>query len=238
MSKWPFKILVKYTTRGRVDRFFEGMETIYNLCSQPDYIRVLITCDEDDIEMNNESVKKRIAAYKNAHVIYGTSTGKINAINRDFDLMPEEWKDWDIIANFSDDMRWVIFGWDDLIRVDYNSVSTDFSHYMAYLDTDTKSALSTLYIAGRKFFDMFGFVYDPMFISLFCDNLVEDVAKHIGKYHYTGYEIYKHLCPSYGHIPEDTMFRTQQDIGWSVDSVTYFNVKEKGIDKYLEKFNL
>jgi hypothetical protein len=235
-GKWPFLILVKYATRGRPDRFFEGMNTIYDLCSQPDYIRVLITADEDDLTMNNDAVKKRIGEYKNAHVIYGHSTGKINAINRDFDKLPEGWDKWDIIANFSDDQRWTIFGWDDLIRVDFNAISPDFSHFIAYLDPDTHGALSTLYIAGRKFFDVFGWVYDPIFIALFCDNLVEDCAKLMGKYHYTGYSIYQHLCPSYGHIPEDQMFREQQTIGWTIDQVTYYDIKSKGIDNYIIKF--
>lgn len=238
MSKWPFVILIKYATRGRVDRFFDGMESIYNNCSHPDFIRVLITADLDDDTMNNDAVKEQISKYKNAHIIYGTSTGKINAINRDFDKLPEGWETWSIIANFSDDMRWNIFGWDDLIRVDFNSVSPDFSHYIAYLDTDTKSALSTLYIAGRKWFDLFGWVYDPLFISLFCDNLVEDCAKHLGKYHYTGYTIYQHLLPSYGHLPSDEMHDRQQEIGWRVDSVTYANIKEKGLPEYLKQFNL
>lgn len=239
MSKWPFKILVKYTTRGRVDRFFEGMETIYNLCSQPDYIRVIITADLDDEKMNNDDVKERISKYKNAHVIYGTSTGKINAINRDMDILPDDFKDWDIIANFSDDQRFTIFGWDDLIRTDFNSVFPEtLDGYMAYLDVDTKGSLSTLLIAGRKFIDLFGFIYDPVFISLFADNLVEDCAKHLGKYHYTGYTIYQHLLPCYGHLPEDEMWRIQQDIGWNTDIVTYYDIIAKGIPEYLKQFNL
>lgn len=233
---WPFKILVKYATRGRKDRFFDGMESIYSLCSQPDYIRVLVTADLDDPEMNNDEVRTRLAGYKNVHIIYGKSEGKIHATNRDLDLLPDEWKDWQIIANFSDDQRFTVFGWDDMIRVDFNFISPDFSHFMAYLDPDTNGALSTLFISGRKWFDLFGFIYDPIFFSLFCDNLVEDCAKHLGLYHYTGYSIYKHLCPSYGHLPEDSMFRQQQDIGWDIDQKLYYKTIQDGIDKYLSRF--
>lgn len=236
MSTCPFKILIKYASRGRPERFFEGMETIYNLCSQPDYIRVLITADEDDTSMNNDEVKLRISGYKNAHVIYGKSENKIHACNRDFDIMPDEWKDWDIIANFSDDMRWNIFGWDDMIRVDFNSVSPDFSHFMAYLDNDTHGALSTLYIAGRSFFDKFGFVYNPIYISLFADNEVEDIAKLINKYHYTWYSIYSHLNPAYHtQFAKDEMFLEQQKIGWEIDSKTYYERKARDFDLHLIK---
>lgn len=237
--KFPFVILVKYATRGRVDRFFEGMETIYNLASQTDYIRVLITADEDDLTMNNDDIKERISKYKNAHVIYGKSNNKIHAINRDFDIIPDSHKNWNILANFSDDMRFTAPMWDDYIRVHFNSVFPEtLDGYMAYLDPDTHGALSTMLIAGKPFIDRFGFIYDPQFVSLFCDNLVEDVARYLGKYHYTGFPIYKHLNPAYGHLPEDTMYRQQQDIGWDIDNKLYNKIISEGIDKYLKTFNL
>ena len=238
-DKSPYLILVKFATRGRPERFFDGMDSIYNLCSQPDFIRVLITADTDDLTMNNDTVKEKIATYKNAHVIYGDSENKIHATNRDLDKSPNEWGNWDIIANFSDDQRFTIFGWDEMIRVDFNSVSpNDLSHYMAYLDPDTKGALSTLFIAGRKYFNLFGWIYDPQFKSLFCDNLQEDCAKAIGKYHYTGYSIYQHFNPSYGYkdFQPDQMYLEQQRIGWDIDQKTYYKIKEQGIDNYIVKF--
>lgn len=238
--EYPFLILVKYTTRGRVDRFFEGMESIYNLCSLPDYIRVLITADEDDLTMNNDAVRERISKYPNAHIVYGISDNKIHAINRDFDKLPKGWEKWAIIANFSDDQRFTIYGWDDLIRIDFNQIFPEtLDGYMAYLDPDTKGALSTLYIAGRAWFDKFGWVYDPKFQSLFCDNLVEDCAKYLGKYHYTGYDIYRHLNPSYyNNVGSDKLYKEQQKIGWEIDSKTYYSIKEKGLKEYLKEFNL
>lgn len=227
------KILINYTTRGRPERFFDGLETIYTLCSDVDNIRVLVTCDYDDTSMFNPLVKNRIEGYKNIHLIYGKSEGKIHAINRDLDLLPEEWKDWDIVANFSDDMRWNVFAWDGAIRADFFVYSPDYSHYIAYLDVDTKGALSTLYIAGRKFFDTFGFIYDPQFKSLFADNLIEDCAKRMGKYKYIPYSIYSHLLPSYGHLPPDEMYLQQQAIGWDVDQKLYHQIQSDGIDNYL-----
>lgn len=232
----PYLILVKYTTRGRPERFFDGMDSIYSNCVRPEYLRVLITCDTDDLSMNNQSVVDKISEYKNAHVIFGTSTGKINAINRDLDIMPDDFKGYDILANFSDDQRFTSYGWDESVRGDFSQL--DLSYYVAYLDHDTQGALSTLLIAGKDWVNMFGWIYDPIFLSLFADNLVEDCAKYLGKYHYTGYSIYQHLLPSYGHLPEDKMFREQQDIGWTVDQATYNEIIKKGIPEYLKQFNL
>lgn len=241
MSQWPFQILVKYASRSRPDRFLAGLENIYQLCSQPDHIRVLVTADSDDPTMCNPEMEDKINSFKNCKVIYGVSENKIHACNRDLDNLPDGWGDWNILANFSDDQRWTIYGWDDLIRVDFNSVFPEtFDGYMAYRDPDTHGVLSTLFIAGKPWVERFGFIYDPQFKSLFCDNLAEDCAKKLGKYHYTGYDIYRHHNSAYGYkdFPEDEMFRQQQDIGWDVDQKLYYKIVGEGIENYLAKFNL
>lgn len=234
MSK-PAKILVNYTTRSRPDRFFDGMNSIYDLCADTDNMMVLISADFDDKSMFNPDVAYRIKEYKNAHIIWDKSESKIHAINRDLDRVSYKW---DIVVNFSDDQRFVIYGWDNLIRTDFANNSPDYSHYMAYLDTDTNGALSTLLIAGRKWYDLFGFIYDPQFKSLWCDVLLEECARHLNKFHYTGYTIYKHLLPSYGHLPPDEMYEAQQQIGWTVDMALYNEIKDAGIENYLKQFGL
>ena len=240
MSKWPFKVLVKYASRGRRQRFFDGLDNIFELAEFPDRILVLISVDEDDPEMANDEVREKLATYKNIHVCWGLSENKIHATNRDFDKIPEHFKDWDIVANFSDDQRFTAYGWDTMVRADFNSISPDLSHYMAYLDPDTKGVLSTLFISGRKFYDAFKFIYDPQFSSLFCDNLAENAAKQLNKYHYTGYEIYRHHNPSYGYpdFKPDQLYIDQQRIGWSSDMELYYKIMGDGIEKYLKQFNL
>ena len=64
-------ILIKYATRGRVSRFFDGMESIYNNCTDDRNIRVLVTADEDDLEMNCDEVRERLLGYRNVEIIYG-----------------------------------------------------------------------------------------------------------------------------------------------------------------------
>lgn len=235
MSKWPFKVLVKYASRGRKKRFFDGLDNIFELAEFPDRILVLISVDEDDTEMCNDEVKSKLSTYKNIHVCWGLSENKIHATNRDFDKIPEHFQDFSIVVNYSDDQRFTMYSWDTIIRTDFNSVSPDFSHYIAYLDPDTQGALSTLFICGRGWYDRFGWVYDPKFKSLFCDNLAEDAAKHLNKYHYTGYSIYQHHNPSYGYerFEPDEMYLEQQRIGWDIDQKLYYKIKEGGIENYL-----
>lgn len=240
MDKSPFKILVKYATRGRTDRFFGGMDTIYSLAEVPEMIYTIVTADENDPEMNNDFVKTKLRTYPNTEIIYGVSKSKVDAINRDMDILPEQMKDWEILINFSDDQRFVTPKWDTYLRVDFNSISPKFDCYLHYLDPDTKSALSTYLIAGRKYIDRFGFIYDPRFKSLFCDNLADDAAKALGKYYFIGMQLIHHYNPSYGYkdfLP-DEMYLEQQKIGWSVDMELYNKIKSEGIENYLKNFSL
>lgn len=238
MNTWPFKILVKYATRGRREKFFGGMDTIYGLAEESEYVFTMITADEDDPEMNTTDVRERIRRYPNTKIIYGESESKIAAINRDLDILPDEMKDWKILVNFSDDQRFVMPKWDTYIRVDFNSVFPDFCGYMSYLDPDTRGALTTTSIIGRAYFDLFNFIYDPQFKSLFCDNLSDDCAKALGKYHFSPLQLIHHYNPSYGYpeFPPDEMYIEQQRIGWSEDQELYYKIKANGIDKYLSNF--
>jgi len=48
-----------------------------------------------------------------------------------------------------------------------------------------------------------------------------EIAKKLGKYVYIPYSIMEHKNPAYGYLPEDAMFREQQNIGWTIDQETY-----------------
>lgn len=236
--EWPFKILVNYATRGRRTRFFGGMDTIYSLADMPDHVFTIVVADEDDQEMNNEEVRGKLASYPNTKISYGKSSGKINAINRELNNLPKEMKDWHILVNLSDDQRFVMPKWDMYLRIDVNALAPNLDIYLHYLDPDTKGALSTYLIAGRKYIDRFGFIYDPQFKSLFCDNLADNCAKALGKYHFNSLQLIHHYNPSYGYkdFQPDEMYLEQQRVGWSEDQQTYNRIMAEGIDKYLLNF--
>lgn len=225
----PFKILFKYPSRGRVERFFAGMDSIYNNLNDRQNFHVLITADTDDPTMNNEEIRERIKKYPNAFIIYGESKSKIDAINRDFDVVGE-WKDFDILICMSDDMRFNTYGFDDMIRVDTNSLSPLFDCLMHYPDQDAKSALATLYVAGRRWFEFRNRkIYHPSYKSLWCDNEEMEVAKICGKYRYPGYLICLHMNPAYGHLERDALFNEQQG-HWNDDERNYIERKSRNFD--------
>lgn len=234
MSK-PLKLLIKYPSRGRVDRFFDGMDSIYNNLSDKENTFVLVTADNDDPAMNDHLIWSRILEYGNVSPIYGVSESKIAAVNRDMDIKGASWNDWDIVCVMSDDIRFCVYGFDDIIRTEMIQHFPEGDGYLHFCEKDSQAALNVMTIIDRKYYDRFGFIYHPEYKSLWCDNEQTEIAKMLGRYRYINYEIFHHFNPAYNYpnMPKDEMFIRQQEIGWTIDQETYQRRKARNFDIHL-----
>lgn len=208
------KLLLKYPSRGRTIRFFQGLDSIYNNIADKDNFHVSVTLDQDDPEMSNLNTVAEIMCYGNISVQSGFSKSKVDAFNRD---MPDY--KWDIIIAMSDDIRFTFYGFDEIIR---NSFRDGLDWHVHYPDNDEKDKLPVLYVAGRDFYNRFGWIYNPVYKSLFCDTEQMEVAKILGRYKFEDIPgLFVHLLPAYNHLPPDQQWLDQQEIGWTVDKETY-----------------
>jgi len=210
------KILFKYTSRSRPELFKRGMDSIINNCVSDNY-QILVSIDEDD-----SSMRFMADYYKNNDKVVfcvGTSTGKINAINRDLDKV----KDWDVIVNMSDDMVFNRMGFDDVIRTQFyeNGVEAapNLDLCLHFPDGNT-TELITMSILGRKFFDRFGYIYHPSYVSLFCDNEQTDVSKMLGCYRFVDTRIFDHLHPAFAKAISDEQYEHTESY-WHIDEKNY-----------------
>lgn len=221
---WPPKILFKYPSRGRPERFFKSLDSLYDHLDDPDNFWVSCTIDVDDDTMNTPEITKKILGHKNISIEWGRSESKIDAVNRNITDYP-----WDIIAVHSDDMLFTTIGFDTMIRVDMANHFPEFDGLLHYPDQDAKEYLATMYIAGRKFYDRFGYIYHPSYKSLWADNEIMSVAQILGKYFYCGYQINLHMNPAYGHLEKDSMFLEQQS-HWNEDEANFNERKKRNFD--------
>lgn len=210
------KILFKLVSRSRPERFFKTLENLHSMIADKDNFHIVCTLDEDDPTMNNEEVRARINTYGYTTAMYGHSRSKIDAFNRDMlDITG-----WDIVVAVSDDMQFIVYGFDSLIREGFRCNAPDFDALLHYPDQDAQHIIPVLYIAGRKYFNRDLFIYNPIYESLFCDNESKEVAELRGKYFYMGIRLVNHLNPAYGHLPRDEQFNRQQDL-WGRDERVY-----------------
>lgn len=218
-------ILFKLASRERPERFLDTLNNLYRNIANENAFTIYCVLDSDDPTIDAYKEILRQTDWLNLADDYGASTGKINAINR-----PIRGYWGGILVNWSDDMRATMYGFDQYIRMQFEEHFPDGDGLIHLEDCDAKDRVPTLHIVDRKYFDRDGFIYNPVYESLFADNEAMEVAILRGKYKYVSGLVYQHLLPSYGHLPEDAMYRRQQDIGWTRDQVIFNERKARNFD--------
>jgi hypothetical protein len=223
----PFKILFKYPCRGRVNMFFESLDSIHSNVADKNNYHVSCTLDSDDTILNNEEVISRISTRPNTSIEWGLSKSKVDAINRS---MPNY--DFDIIVCWSNDMVATLLGFDDWIRIYTNNAFADMDGLIHLPEPDSREHLNVLYVATKKYYDRFGYIYHPSYKSLWCDNESLRVAKALNRYFYTGITgFYQHRNPAYHQygVERDEMFNRQQ-ADWDEDEKNFHEREARNFD--------
>lgn len=205
------RILYKFASRSRPEKFFSAVKTITDNAQTPNYT-ILATLDDDDSTMSIVQDGDKVT------VVRGASKSKIHAINRD---IPENW---DILVNMSDDMRFLKLGFDAQIISDFAGNLDQILHYP---DGHTGDKLISMSIMGRKYYDRFGYIYHPQYKSLWCDNEAMDVAKSLGCYKWIPTQIFEHVHPAWVGGPVDALLLNTQNY-YQEDEITYLRRKKAG----------
>jgi hypothetical protein len=188
-AKDDCSLLIKFPTRGRPDKFFSVLDKYRDL-SRSKNVRFIVTCDLDDASMNNEEVRKRFETYDNVQVFYGNSKTKIQAINADMDG-----QEFDICLLASDDMIPERVGYDVEIIRQMRLNHPDLDGVIWFSDGYQRKNLNTLTIVGKRYYDRFGYLYHPDYVSFYCDNEFMQVAFMLGKQTYVDDVIIRHQHP-------------------------------------------
>jgi hypothetical protein len=187
------KILIKFPTRGRRDKFFNVLDIYYQMVTNLDDIEFQITIDTDDESMNNYNVLEKLKTYKNLKYNLGFSKNKINAVNRDITI-----GDWDIILIASDDMIPKVKGYDNIIRNKMIELYPNTDGVLWFNDGNQGNRLNTLCILGKKYYERFNYIYHPNYTSLWADNEFMDVANLLNRQTYFNDIIIRHEHPDVG----------------------------------------
>lgn len=222
------KILFKFCSRSRPYKFFAALDSLVNNLSNKNDYHVLCSFDFDDVTMNDGAVTGRLKTYKNVSYHFGDSKNKIQAINADLDKAPE----FDILVNFSDDQRFLIQGFDDIIRKDMSEACNDLDMFLHYPDSHAKDRLPTMSVIGSTYFNRTGYIYHPTYVNVYSDNEAMDVAKILGKHKFINKNIYDHYHPAWGTEQMDDLYRISENpISYAIDRDNY--EKRKAANFYL-----
>ena len=190
------KIVIKYPTRGRPGQFISVLNRYISFLSGKHEVHFVVSYDEDDVSMNNQAMKSMLSSISEqfggrVHSYCGNSTGKIAAVNADYDKVMELQPDVVVLA--SDDMIPIVSQYDDVIATHMEQNFPDMDGVLWFNDGFSgRDQLITLSIAGRKYLERFGYLYHPDYQSVYSDNEFTDVAKMLNRYVYIDHVIIQH----------------------------------------------
>ena len=187
-------ILVKIPTRARTEQFFSVLNLIVESTSGDHNYHYLISCDNDDEQMNNPEVINRLESYDNLSYYFDERAGKVGSVNRDMDKAP---KNYDILMQPSDDSIVVEDDWDKRIVEEMDNFG-DGDGVVWFYDGHNQ-ATDTLCIMGRPYYERFNYIYYPGYITLWCDAEFTEAANLLDKLLFIPDVLFEHDHPDWNH---------------------------------------
>jgi len=208
------KLLIKFPTRVRARKFLKVLSTYVKLLDDKT-TPIIVSCDSDDTSMKEEFVTQVISQYDNVEVQFNDNKSKIGAINHNMNNL-----EFDIVLLASDDMIPRIKGFDTIIKEKMSSHYPDTDGVLWFNDGYKGETLNTLCILGKKYYDRFGYIYNPEYTSVWCDNEFMDVSKSLNKVTYFDTVIIRHEHPDFGFGSNDSIHMNNIK-NESTDRLTY-----------------
>jgi len=200
------KLLIKFPTRSRPSKFFNILDKYYLLLKNLN-VEFVISCDTDDITMNNEEVIDKLNSYPYLRYYFENNKSKIEAINNNL-----KDKNFDILLLASDDMLPVQKGYDEVIRAKMMETFPDTDGVLWFDDDFQGSNLNTLCILGKKYYDRFGYIYHPDYKSLYSDTEFTLVSQQLNKVKYFNQILIKHIQYSIVKESPDELYKKNDSL--------------------------
>ena len=222
------RLVIKFPTRNRPEKFKSVFTRYMTFLSGRHDVRFVVSMDADDATMNNDTMREWFETRKrNADIkyCYGHSKSKIQACNADM-----EGEDGDVLLLASDDMNPQQMSYDEVIFKCFEQTFPDFSGAIKFWDglRPKEDPLMTLTVMGFPLYKQFGYIYNPEYKSLYCDNEQTAVCHRLGKLAIAPYCIIRH---EWTNEPFDTLHaRNENKDMYDVDSKTFEARKAKNFD--------
>jgi hypothetical protein len=207
-------LLVRMPTRGRPEQALRVLGLYRSMAETAVPIEVII--DYDDVTMNNAVVLQRLYDL-DCLIFVGAHKSKIEACNSG------RIDDWQILVLASDDMVPVKRGYDTKIVEHMRAHFPLFDGALCFDDGYNKShshnqpgkpILCTLPVMGRHLHDAFGYVYDPRFRSICCDNAATEIQTAMNRMVFVDELLIEHRHHAAGKASVDALYK-HNDGKWS-----------------------
>lgn len=221
-------LLLKFATRNRPDKFLKAMNNILLSIKSPDFT-IIVSIDADDYDMIKIAGEKE---FPHTEFWINEPAGKIAAINANIPL-----HGWDWLVNMSDDMSFVVNGWDEIMREKIKSVWPNSLDFFAHFNDGFQGPkLATMSVIGWEYYQRSFYIYAPCYRSLSCDAEEFYKAQVLKRYHYFPDILFRHLHPANTKAVKSDALYSQNETFQKQDTETYFKRLNK--DFYVNRAGL
>jgi len=201
-------ILFKYPSRSRPIWFKQTLQKYYAMIRNIGQHRFLITLNADDKTMNNPAMKNFMKGFPNLVYKYGTHKTKIEAVNAD---MKDE--NFDILFLVSDDMIPIVKSFDEVIVKAMKEYFPNLDGAL-HFNVGRFQGNIALSVMGKKLYEKFGYIYNPIYKSFGADNEFRDVVYRMKKVVYIPQIIVRHVWKGEGGTNnKDALYRRNFVLG-------------------------
>ena len=209
-------IVSKFPSRGRPEKLKSVLRKYVEMAADMSRMFFMVTLDSDDSTVSIELIDSLLDIHPNIRVTVGISGTKVKAINRDMETAPN----FDILLLASDDMIPIAYGYDNIIRHAMHKHYPTTDGVLWFNDGHQRDGLNTLAIMGKKYYNRFGYIYNPLYRTAWCDNEFTEVANLLTRQTYFEQVIIEHQHPIHGLAPKDETY-IKNDIGGDEDTELY-----------------
>ena len=221
------RLLIKIPTRSRPSSFFKQLDLYYEKFSGKIPCHFLITCDSDDITMNNKEIITKLDQYPHLTYRFGTNSSKIEAYNKD---ISEFIDDFDIVVLASDDMEPIAQDYDKIIAKNMFESFPNFDGVLNFYDGGIGGPECNTYpIIGRTFYKRFGYAYYPGYKSFAADKELTLVSKQLKKEKICSTPIFVHRYHKWDSLYakntkyndyDQSLFQQREQKGFFINSIS------------------
>jgi len=222
------KFIFKYASRSRPEQFKENISKWLGQLSRAHTYQFLCSFDNDDRSMNNDAIKNFCSQLNFVKYYFGDNKNKIEAINADM----EKADPWDYLVVVSDDMRPEVHSFDCIIDQEFQKHSGKIALNFDDGEEKRQKTLCTLSIMNRELYDYFGYIYNPIYKSFFCDREYSDICHKNGWMYDIPQVIVRHLLDQWIKEGQDPLYAVNAKY-WQQDLVTF---SHRNLDNFPKVF--
>ena len=201
------KISIIHPSRNRVSRAVKAYELVMANAKSGADIQYILSIDTDD-----ESRHEYLKAFKNkCNVTVNHNKSAIEAINNG-----ASGTDGDILMVMSDDFDEMPLGWDNMIL----EATAGREFWVLKTFDKTQKWIITMPIMDRKFYKTFGYIYNPVYIHMFCDTELATICDMLDCVIVRNDIVFPHNHYTTGH--EKDAVNVRNDLSWKQGEEMYF----------------